>query len=105
MDRACFGVDNVAQLNCLPSLVTAVTNGFLIFAGTMALFIIAWAALRMITSGGDAKQIESYKKMITYSIVGLVVVLSSFTLVNFIGYLTRTSSCITNLNSLLTGCK
>ena len=104
MDPKCFE-DGVATIKCLPSLVEVVSYGFLIFSGMVALFIIAWAGIRMISSGGDAKQIESFKKMITFAIVGLIVVLSSFTIVNFIGYLTGSSSCINNLNTLLTGCR
>jgi len=99
-----FGHDKVAQLSCLPSTILAVANGFLIFSGATALFIIGWSALRMITSGGDAKQLEGLKKSITFAIIGLIVVLSSFAIVNFIGYLTKTSTCVTNINSILTGC-
>jgi len=103
LDPACFSGD-VAQLNCLPSTVLAVANAFLIFSGTTALFIIAWSGIRMITAGADAKQIDTLKKAITFAIVGLIIVLASFSIVNLIGYATQTSDCVTNLDALNTGC-
>lgn len=113
MDPNCFAdvvfkngtvVENVAQLSCLPSTVLAVANAFLIFCGSTALFIIAWTAIRMITSGGDAKQIEGFKKSINFAIIGLIIVLASFAFVNLIGYATKTSKCVTNIQAILTGC-
>lgn len=97
-------ITDVASLRCLPPTILAVANGFLIFCGSTALFIIAWTAIRMITSGGDAKQIEGFKKSINFAIVGLIVVLSAFAIVNLIGYATKTSKCLTNIQAILTGC-
>lgn len=108
-DEDCFnknirGAEDVATLHCLPSVVLNATNAFLLFAGTVALFIIVWAGIRLVTSGGDAKQVQSARSMITYAIIGLIIVLSSYAILFFIGYLTRTSDCITNVNSITTGC-
>lgn len=108
MDPNCFRsayANDVATINCIPSLFNAATMAFLIFAGMVALFIIAWGAIRMITSGGDSKQIDSARRMISFSIVGLIVVLSAFSLVNLVGYLTRSSNCITNISAILSGCR
>ncbi len=96
--------DGVPMLNCLPTVFLNVVNAFLLFAGAVALFIIVWAGIRFIISGGDAKQVQGARSMITYAIIGLVVVLSSFAIVNFIGFLTKTSSCITDLSKFNTGC-
>jgi hypothetical protein len=93
----------VAQLNCLPTVFLNVTNAFLLFGGIVALFIIVWAGIRFITSGGDAKQIQSARSMITYAIIGLIVVLSSYAIVFFIGFLTRSTDCITNLAKFTKG--
>ncbi len=103
-DNSILGANDVATVNCLPVVVLNVTNAFLLFGGAVSLFIIVWAGIRYITSGGDAKQMSSARSMITYAIIGLVVVLSSYSLLFFIGYVTKTSNCITNLTTLTTGC-
>lgn len=103
-DSSVAGAGDVATVKCLPVIVLNVTNAFLLFAGAVSLFIIVWAGIRYITSGGDAKQMSGARSMITYAIIGLIVVLSSYALLFFIGYVTKTTNCITNLTSLTTGC-
>ena len=108
MDPSCFQsaiANDVAQLSCIPSLVDAAARAFVLFSGVTALILIAWGSIRMIMSGGDAKQVESARRTIVFSIVGLIVVLCSFALVNLVGYITKTSSCVTNIESILTGCQ
>ena len=103
-----YGAENVATLRCLPSIVQNVANAFLLFAGVVALFILVWSGIRFVISGGDAKQIGNAKSMMTYAIIGLVVVLSSYAIIFFLGYVTGTSNCITDLNRIInvdTGCK
>lgn len=103
LDPNCFSSDGVAQVTCLPSLISTATTTFLIFAGTFALFFIVWGGIRLIMSGGDAKAVTAARQIITYAVIGLIVVLSSFTIVYFIGYLTRTGTCITNPELIPTG--
>jgi hypothetical protein len=97
--------DGVAKLNCLPTVFLNVANAFLLFGGVVALFIVMWAGIRFIISGGDAKQIQGARSMMTYAIIGLIVVLSSYAIVFFIGFLTNTTGCITDLSKFNTGCK
>ncbi len=98
-------INGVASIECLPTIFHNVVNAFLLFGGTVALFLIVWSGIRLILSGGDAKQVQSARQTMTYAIVGLIVVLSSFTIVLFIGYLTGTSDCITDVNKIITGCQ
>jgi len=95
---------DVPNINCLAVVFQNAANTFLVFGGIVAIFIIVWAGIRFITSGGDAKQIQSARAMLTYAIIGLIVVLSSYSIVFFVGYLTKTTNCITNLDKLSTGC-
>ena len=95
---------DVPNINCLGVVFLNVTNAFLIFAGIVATFLIVWAGIRFITSGGDQKQVQGARAMLTYAIIGLIVVLSSYAIVFFIGYLTKSSNCITNLDAISTGC-
>src|SRR6266487_358230 len=72
---------NIApNINCLTSVFANATNAFLVFSGVVSLFLIVWAGIRFITSGGDAKQVGAAQKMLTYAIIGLIIVLSSFSI-------------------------
>ena len=100
---ACL-INDVATVNCIPVVVGNVINAFLLFSGTVSLFLIAYAAIRMITSGGEAKQVASARQIMTYAIIGLIIVLSSFAIVFFIGYITKSTTCITDLGNITKGC-
>ena len=85
--------NGVASLNCLPVVFSNIVNAALIFAGTVAVFLIVWAGIVFIRSGGDAKQVQHARQIITYAIIGLVLVLGSFAIIYFISYITGTK-CI-----------
>ena len=53
----------------------------------LALFFLIFGGLRWILSQGDKKQLEEAQKTIQFAIVGLVLVLLSFFIINFIGFL------------------
>ncbi len=95
----------VATIRCLPYVFNNVINAVLIFAGAVALFFIAYSGIRLILSGGDPKQIASARQTLTYAIIGLIVILSSFAIIYFIGYLTRSTACIGDISKIVTGCK
>jgi hypothetical protein len=101
-------VNGVATLNCVPLVFNFLIKAVLIFSGIIALVFIIWAGFNMTTSGGDAKKVEGAKGIMTYAVIGLVVVLLSFSIIFFIGYATGTTSCITNFTDMkkfLTGCQ
>ncbi len=93
----------VATLRCVPIIFQNVVTAFLMFAGAVALFLIIYAGIKMVTSGGDPKQVEAARKIMTYAIIGTVIVLSSFAIVYFIGYITDSSECITDLEKMNSG--
>jgi predicted secreted protein len=99
-------VDGVATLRCLPIVFQNVISAFLLFVGAVALFLIIYSGIRLVTSGGDPKQVEGARKIMTYAIIGAVIVLLSFAIIAFIGYITGSTDCITNIDSIATGgCK
>jgi len=65
-------------------LLTNVLNLTYFLAGTVAVIVIIVAGIMYTTSAGDASRVSKAKNLITYSIVGLVVVLSAFVITNFI---------------------
>lgn len=96
-------VDNVASLRCIPVVFNNIINGALMFVGSIAVIMLIYAGIQYIRSGGDPKQTQSAQKIITYAIIGLVLVLCSFGIIYFIGYLTNSTNCITNINGISTG--
>lgn len=84
-------VENVATLNCVPIIFVNVINAVLAFSGVTALIFIIYAGLTLMNSGGDQKKVASAKGTLTYAIIGLVLVLLAFGIVNFIGAVTGVS--------------
>ncbi len=86
-------VNGVATLKCIPAVFQNVVNGLLIFSGIVAVFMILYAGYKYISAGGDPKQADSARNTLTYAVIGLVIILISFFIVNFISGLTGTD-CI-----------
>lgn len=66
------------------NMIKIVINTMLFILGTVAVIMIIVGGIRYTTSGGDASGVKSAKDTILYSIVGLVVALMSFAIVNFV---------------------
>jgi hypothetical protein len=63
------------------------TNGlkvFFIFMGIIAVFMIVYSGVQYIVSAGDRTKIETAKKTLLYSVVGLLVSMLAFALVEFV---------------------
>jgi hypothetical protein len=104
----CVDDAGVATLRCIPVVFNYLINAALVFVGIVALFFIIWSGINMTTSGGDPKKVEGAKRILTYALIGLAIVLLSFGILFFIGYITGSTSCITNftdMNKFLTGCQ
>ena len=52
----------------------------------LSLFFFLFGGLRWIMSQGDKKQLEGAQKTIQFSLVGLVLILFSFFIINLIGF-------------------
>src|SRR5437868_1659455 len=89
--------NGVATLRCIPVVFHNVITAALMFVGAIALFFIIYAGIRFVTSGGDPKNVAAARQIMTYAIIGLILVLCSFAIIFFIGFLTKTTNCITNL--------
>jgi len=82
------GDNKIATINCVFPLFQNIVTAALIFAGVVALIFIIIAGLRLILSGGDAKKIEQSRKTLTFSIIGLVLILLSFAIIRFVSTVT-----------------
>lgn len=79
-----------AQLvNPLPQVPTegrlqVIINTVLAITGAIAVLIIVLAGFRYIVSQGNPSEIATAKNAIIYSLVGLVVIMFAFAIVNFV---------------------
>lgn len=92
-DTACSSPDlddgQKAALGCdtdstAPSVVEALINGVITIVGIVAVIIIVVGGQRYIVSQGDASKITAARGMIIYGVVGLIVAVLAFAVVNFI---------------------
>lgn len=81
--------DNIPRVNVNSVAVGQIlTATFTLIGGLSVLFLLI-GAVRYVTSNGDQGQITQAKNTILYAVVGIVVSLSAFTIVQFvIGQLT-----------------
>lgn len=83
----------IATLRCLPVVFGNLVNAALMFVGTVAVILIVYAGIQFVTSGGDQKKVAQARQIITYALIGLVLVLCSFAIIAIIAYTTGTE-CI-----------
>lgn len=99
-------VNGVATLRCIPDLFANVINAALMFVGVVAVIMVIYGGIKFINSGGDQKQTQEARKILTFAILGVILVLSSFAIIYFIGFITGSTDCVTNLDNIKTGgCK
>ncbi|TES95899.1 hypothetical protein E3J85_01610 [Patescibacteria group bacterium] len=66
------------------SQLATVINVLLALASTVAVIFIIIGGYRYITSVGNPEEEKNAKRMIWYAVIGLVIVILSFALVNFV---------------------
>ncbi len=63
-------------------LLLTIINSFLGFLGVLAVIMVIYGGFMYITGSGDPAKADKGKKVITYAIIGIVVILISFALIN-----------------------
>lgn len=77
-------VCGAAKTDELPKIIQNVVNVLLFVLGMIAVIMIVIGGIRYATSGGDSSQIQAAKNTILYAVVGLVVAIMSYAIVNFV---------------------
>ena|SRR3989304_9560174 len=94
---SCLTDKGIATLDCIPLLIQNLVYWAIRFAGVVALFLLIFAGIKFISSGGDPKSVDSAKKTATYALIGLILVFLSFFIIQLIGQITGlTPGCINN---------
>ncbi|MDQ5982771.1 MAG: hypothetical protein QG549_768 [Patescibacteria group bacterium] len=68
----------------LPDIVKNVINLLFFVIGIIAVIMIIIGGIRYSTSNGDSSQIQSAKNTVLYAVIGLVVAILAFAIVNFV---------------------
>lgn len=66
------------------NLLTNGLNLAYFLAGTIAIIVIIIAGIMYVTSSGDAGKVTKAKNLLTYAIVGFVVIIIAFTITSFV---------------------
>lgn len=65
-------------------IFTSVTNTILYIVGIISVIMLIYGGLRYIISGGDSKKVTDAKNTILYAVIGLIISILSFAIVNFV---------------------
>ena len=68
----------------LRQLVLTFLNFFLGFLGLIAVIMVIYGGVLYVTAAGEQDKVDKGKKIIMYSVVGIVIILLAFALVNTI---------------------
>ena len=65
-------------------IFTTIMNVILFVVGSIAVLMLIYGGVRYTISGGDEKAVTSAKNTILYAIIGIVVALLAYAIVNFV---------------------
>ncbi len=73
-----------ADVSKVQNFITNIVQILVVLAGTLATAFFVWGGVRYITSSGNPETLESAKKTIIYSAIGLTICLAAFVLTNIV---------------------
>ncbi|MBR3135012.1 hypothetical protein IKG54_00390 [Candidatus Saccharibacteria bacterium] len=80
----CGGIKNQNNQNNLMSVLNTIINVVIGVVGFLAVVMIIYGGVQYTMSAGAADKVKSAKDTIMYGIIGLVVALLAFAIVNFV---------------------
>ncbi len=90
-EQICRGINNndtgtctTTGSNSLSGFIKNIVNILLYIIGAIAVLMIIIGGLRYVISGGDSSQTKSAKDTVLYAVIGLVIAVMSYAIVNFV---------------------
>ncbi len=80
VNSAKTGGENTDEEDVIQSIV----NLLLYITGAVAVIMIVIGGIKYVTSGGDSSQTKSAKDTILYAVVGLIIAIIAYAVVNFV---------------------
>ena len=71
-----------SRFNNLTEVIFGAISWLLIFSGSLAVIAIIWSGIMYITAGGDAEKAVTARKNLTWAIIGVIVLVLSYFIVN-----------------------
>ena len=78
------GADQTADLFGSSGVFKTITNTLLFILGAISVIMIIIGGLRYVVSGGDSSAVNSAKNTILYAIVGVIVAILAYAIINFV---------------------
>lgn len=95
-----IGNTNVVIQNRFTGIISSILGLLTVAGGLWFVFQLFAGALSWIAAGNDKQALENSKKKITHALIGLVIVVTSYTLIGVVGYVFGID--LINLESLIT---
>lgn len=83
-------VNPIAKFNSIGSILNLLLPTIMIVASLVFLAILLYGAFSYVTSSGEQDKVQKARKTITYSVLGLVLILFSYLIVSLVGVVTGT---------------
>ena len=81
------GVDNAdtgGKSTSAKEVIQSIVNILLFITGAVAVIMIVIGGLKYVTSNGDSSQTKSAKDTILYAVIGVIVAILAYAIVNFV---------------------
>ena len=78
------GVDQATDLFGASGIFTTITNVMMFIVGAASVIMIVIGGLRYVLSGGNTANVSAAKNTILYAIVGLIVAILAYAMINFV---------------------
>ena len=78
------GTDQTSELFGSTGIFRTITNVLLFVLGAISVIMIIIGGLRYVVSGGNATAVTAAKNTILYAIVGVIVALLAYAIINFV---------------------
>lgn len=75
---------DVATIDSLPSLFTNIVTAVVAFTGVVLFVMLLVGGFTFLFSGGDPKQVQKAQGTISAAVIGLVIVVSAYVILNII---------------------
>lgn len=86
--KPCTNADSTlcqsTETSLIGGILTSVINLLLVVAGVIAVIMVIVGGIRYITSDGDSGKANQAKNTILYAVIGVVVTVMSYSIVNFV---------------------
>ncbi len=80
----CAGSTLKPELTGSNGIITNVINVLIIVVGTASVIMVIIGALRLVTSSGNENAVKDARNTILYAVIGLVIAITAFAIVNFV---------------------